>query len=220
MRHLRGDLMAELSELFLLKGTDRSLIDRIKNDIRCEIHDYSAGQIIYSRDCFRRSLGFLMAGNAIVRSSGAIMRRLLEGSAFGAAALFSDKEHYVTEIEAESACRVAFLDESLVIDIMQTDFRAVQNYIRFQSDRINFLNMLIDGYSAQSIDSKLAHFLISSEDGNEISLEFNMSKLSEALGIGRASLYRVLGAMEKDGILRRDGKQIRIIDIAALKKRL
>ena len=213
-----------LGETFLFEHVPGALLDRALGDPGCEVCRYEAESLIYSRSAFRRSLGFLVSGSALVRTPGGrgvILRRLEPGMSFGAAALFSSDAFYVTDITAETACTVLFLTQELISALMQENFQVARNYIGFLSGRIVFLNGLIDSYAAQSAEGKLARFLLLSlrgADGDEIPLQMSMSRLAESLGIGRASLYRALDRLEQEGLVRRQAHSIRVLDCAALEQ--
>ena len=85
------------------------------------------------------------------------------------------------------------------------------------SNKIDYLNKLISGYSAQSANAKLAHFLLQNADNDTVSIEYSMTLLSERIGIGRASLYRAIEEFEEAKIITRKGKNICISDIEKLK---
>lgn len=68
------------------------------------------------------------------------MNRLGAGQIFGAAALFGETDAYVTEIEALRATRLLFISQARMSDYIARYPVVAENYIRFLSDRIRFLN--------------------------------------------------------------------------------
>lgn len=83
-----------------------------------------------------------------------------------------------------------------------------------------YLNKKIDSLMADSAESKVAEFLLNNitNSNGKINMSLNFTKLSEFLNIGRASLYRVLGTFEKEGIIQKDGRRIYVKDVSRLKK--
>ena len=206
----------------IFKGVDENTLSLFLNDTRCERICVEKGNTIFSPSVYRKSVGIITAGSATVRKKHnngefVVMRRMGEGDIFGVAALFNQSEQYVTEIIADSDCKVTFFSEEMIAELLKNDTNFVTNYISVLSNRINFLNMLISGYSAQTACGKLSHFLIMNEQNSVVTVNYSMTKLSDRLGIGRASLYRALDDFEADGIIHRDGKNIYIKDMNTLK---
>ena len=196
----------------------------LKNALSCdetETVDYKRGETIYSSDCFRFSVGFIIRGGAKVLKSenGVIISKLSDNSLFGCAALFSGKDHFVNEIVATKDTRVFYIDKSVIVKLMQLDTTFPISYIRYLSDRILFLNKRIVNFTGGSAESRLANYLLSCfADYKTYELDRSMSQLAVSLDIGRASLYRAFDALESGEAVERDGKYIRLVDKEKLKE--
>jgi CRP-like cAMP-binding protein len=170
---------------------------------------FRRGDVIYSTTQFRRAVGVVTSGTVRVFRHGAVLNRLECGGVFGVAALYGEEEEYVTEVRAASACEVQFFSQELLDRWMREDFRLAENYIRFLSDRIRFLNRRIAAFTGGAADERLLAFLRGRADKDGVvTLSMSMTELSRALDIGRSSLYRSLELLEQDGTIRRQGKQI------------
>lgn len=195
----------------------------LKTALSCDetyVIDYKRGETIYSSDCFRYSVGFIIKGGAKVFKSenGVIISKLSENSVFGCAALFSGKDHFVNQIVATKDTRVFYIDKSVILKLMQSDPTFSVSYIRYLSDRILFLNKRIVNFTGGTAESRLANYLLSCfADYKTYELDRSMSQLAVSLDIGRASLYRAFDALEAGNAVERDGKYIRLIDKDALK---
>ena len=82
-----------------------------------------------------------------------------------------------------------------------------ENYIRYLSDRIAFLNSKIAGLSAGDSVHKLAQWLLEHASGGAAPLP-PMTRLANELNLGRASLYRAMDTLEVSGAIRREGKTV------------
>ncbi len=207
----------------IFQNVDKKILNSLINDGKFERQRFEKGDVIFSPSDYRRSIGILNDGEATVKKphnigDSVVLRRMGEGDIFGVAALFNSGDEYVTEIVADCNCIVTFLNEQTVIELLAADKSFVMNYISMLSGRINYLNMLIAGYTAQKAVSKLAHYLIVNAVNDRVSLEYSMSGLAERLGIGRASLYRAVEDFESAEIIKRDGKDIVITDPNKLKQ--
>ncbi len=203
----------------LFDGLPKGVYEDIKNDKRCRIECYAPGDVIYTADNFERSLGLIINGSAVVKShggSGVIVRRLEADDCFGAAALFSQRENYVSEITALKNCSVLFIPEDVIKAFMERYPRLSLNYIRFLTGRIEYLNTLVDAYSSSTVISKVSKFIYAHQLGSGVPFGFNLTELSKSLGIGRASLYRALDELENSGAIKKDGKNISVLDLDKL----
>lgn len=180
--------------------------------------EFSKGDGIYSCHDFQRALGVLLEGEAEVSRPCAdghrvVMNRLKAGGIFGAAALFGDCSDYVTEIRAATTCRVLFIPQDQMLELMKRDFRLAENYIRFLSGRVRFLNEKIASFTDGQTDDRLRRYLLqNSDESGRVALPRSMVELAQTLNMGRSSLYRSLDALEAAGLIRREGKKLFICD--------
>ena len=209
------DFFAMLQKSFLFAGKSADDIYRRTCNERCD--RFAKGSVIYSPASFSRALGIVLSGSVDVLrcESGRQVRlnRISSGESFGAAALYDDRdETYATTVVACEECVVLFIDGGRLSEMMKSDFILAENYIRFLSGRIRFLNRRVAGFTAGAVDRKLARYLLehAPKDG-VVSLPKNMTALSDALGVGRSSLYRSLDALCDAGVIERRGKEIVVL---------
>lgn len=157
----------------------------------------------------------ILSGTAVVINGNAVLRTITSGGVFGIVTLFSEKGAE-TEIMAKTNCRLLVLPEKAVEFLLKADSAASMNYIRFLTDRIHFLNSVIDRYTAGNIEDNLSAFLLnlSEQYGNTFSL--NITAAASQLNIGRASLYRAIDALNNKGAITKNGKEITITDKSLL----
>ncbi len=177
------------------------------------IATFRRGETIYSPTQFFHSLGVLLAGSATVEKRGGtntmLMSVLHTGELFGAATLFADADApYVVSIRAAASVRALLVEEAALLDMMRGDFRLAENYMRYLTGRIRFLNQRIEGFVRPSVEERLLLFLQNNAQDNVCKLPFGMTALAEALCVGRATLYRALDALEGEGRIRRDQRTI------------
>ncbi|MBO4367502.1 MAG: Crp/Fnr family transcriptional regulator [Clostridia bacterium] len=140
----------------------------------------------------------------------ASLNTLRPGSVFGAATLFGGNGG-VSVIRAVRNSLLIALDQKLMTDLVRQSKEFALNYVCFLSDRIRFLNRRIASFTAGSADRKLARYLLSLMDGSgRISLKMSMLRLSSALDMSRASLYRSFESLEEAGLIDRNGRDILI----------
>lgn len=211
-----------IASTFLFESMDEIVVERIVSDSRCVREQFSKGSRIFDETHFRRCLGILLAGEIRVDKltpDGKYMKMscLTPGECFGAAAMFSGRERYATVLTAEKNAEVLFVPEELIRWTMQRDFTITENYIRYLSDRIWFLNEKISSLTAGSAEQRLAVFLLEHCDKTGV-LNTSMTDLSQQLNIGRASLYRALETLEGQKLVCRGGKSLEILNPEGLRE--
>lgn len=213
-------LLSLLRQDPLFSTLTEAQLTALRDDPRCYKASYRSGDTVYTDNSFQRALGLVLIGTIDVHRLGSgapvLLQQLEEGALFGAAALFSCEEPYVTTLTAKTDAEIFFLPSEVCEELVLTYPSFALSYIRFLSDRIRFLNRRLAAFAAPAALQKLVQYLLRSE-GQPIP---NRVRLASALGIGRASLYRVLDDLEARGLIAKDGKNIRITDPEGLRRLL
>ena len=199
-----------VASTFLFQNVDEFTVERMIADDRCEIKQYDKGSVIFDEGHFIRSLGVILSGEVRVEKNTADGKRMKmsnmgPGGCFGAAAMFHERGRYLNVITAEKTTEILFLSEGLITWAMQRDPVITENYIRYLSDRIWFLNAKIAALTAGSAEQRVAVYLLEHDGASS-----SMTDLSSILNIGRASLYRALDDLEAQGLISRGNKVIQI----------
>ena len=212
-----------LKRAFLFQGVDEFTAEWIVRAPQCTLERYARGNVVFDETHFTRSLGILLSGRLRVDKSALggktmTISQLYPGDAFGAAAMFVDQEEYVSIVTAEQESEVLFIPEGVIRWAMRRDFNITENYVRYLSNRIRFLQGTISALTAGSAEQRMAAYLL--ERSEEGAITTAMTGLSQRLNIGRASLYRAVDALEAQRLISRDGKTIHILDRDGLINRL
>lgn len=169
------------------------------------------GETVYSPHHFRRSLALLLQGRIQVRRESLLVSTLGEGDLFGAAALFTGKEDYPTTLVALTHCRLLFISQEGVRQLIRRSGDFAEAYVTYLSGRIQFLSDRLNTVSAGGGEGKLAQYLLcAGGEAGEITL--SATQLCQRIGVGRATLYRAFETLEQAGAIRRQGKTIGITD--------
>jgi CRP-like cAMP-binding protein len=205
---------------FLFSGAGDESAEAALTDDRCVLLSVPAGTVLSEVCDYRRSLGLVLSGSVRVDKVSDreyLMTDLKKGGLFGAASLYDEpgETPLVTRLTARTDVRIVFFRGDLLRELMRADFLITENYIRFLTGRIKFLNDKIQRLIYTSADTALAHYLLEhAGDGGTISP--NLSALADELAIARASLYRSLRTLEENGCLKKSGRKITILDREAL----
>ena len=202
----------EYPHLFLLEGLSPEEKGRCQQMAAPQELSFAKGEIIYDADHVQRALAFVVEGHVRVTLGRVVMNDLFPGDVFGAAALFGAPEPYPSVITAVTPSRVVLLSQETVSCWMAAVPRVGENYVRFLSDRIRFLNRRLTTLTAGQADGRLWRHLLAHRDADGVvQIAGGMTALAERLDMGRSSLYRSLDALTDAGWIRREGKKIYIV---------
>ena len=212
-----------LSKSPLFKGLYNEEIINITNEYT-NTKIFEKNEIIISENNYTRALGIIVKGSATVRKhsgdAGILMSILKQGDIFGMATLFYEKENYLTEIRANEKTEIVFFLKNDIIKMFSEYPIINENYITILSEKIHFLNKKISTYTRADTIRKVAYFILQNADElkTEALLPYNITKVADALNVGRASVYRAFESLEENNVIIRNGKKIKILDIDALEK--
>lgn len=213
-----------ISNLFLFSGIDSEKVALLIKKINPEVSDYQRGEKIYTPTDFHEKVGFIISGKCAVRRPDTQDRHvtintLSSGDSFGILTIFNESECFPTEIFAVKNTTVLFIKKEDVLWLIRQNGDVAVNTIAFMSTKISFLNKKIATFSGSTVEAKVArHILSRYEACRSNELTFNCKHCSEAIGSGRASVYRALLSFEKEGLIKHENKKIFIIDPEGLER--
>ncbi len=187
----------------------------IKNNL-AKIAAFEKGEAVMTEENFTRCLIVILKGSAAVYKTGGDGRRtvinlLRRGDVFGMATLFYEQD-FPSEIIAEEPCRMAIFPKELVEEAFAASPEFAKAYVTLLSQKIHFLNSRIGTFAEGETSERLLRWLATVSGGKtEFCLPFSMSRAAEAIGVGRASLYRAMDALVEEGVLKRGGKSIVVL---------
>ena len=212
-----------VSKTELFRGLPPSVLTRILAVSDCTAAEYEKNEVVYDKTNFYRSLCIVLEGRLRVTKENAdkrpiVMSTLQRGAMFGAAALFKRQPEYETKITAIERSRVLFLPQRLVKRMIEREPDIAENYIRYLSERILFLNRKIYFLTAGTAEQRLAGFLLDNLAVGEFSeMPMTMHRLADALNMSRASLYRAFDELTASGAVSKQGKLVCINNAELLK---
>lgn len=212
-----------IAEHPIFQGAPPEAVTAYLKEDALSLQEFSPHQEIYSSQTGRLLIGFLCSGNAHVLAGHGggftLLNALKAGDMFGVANLFDEESPFPTRILSVSHTRVLFVEGDAFRQCVEQEPCVLRNYLSFQSRKIMYLNRKILTYTAGSAEKKLILFLLEQRNENRVILSSSMVELAEALGIGRASLYRAVDALIRDGLLCREGRGFLLPDPDGLERR-
>jgi len=203
-----GEIAKKLCSTELFKGI-KGLEEIIQSFPPTEI-TLSSGE----RYEIKNSLALFCKGKAdIVKESDsriAYMKTVKDTTLLGLATLFSKESEYISTLIAKTDTQLILFSEGFVEAVIKADADFSLRLVTLLCQKVRYLNRRIDFYTCQGAEEKVHEFLHRTADADDI-ITMSMSKMSETLGIARASLYRALTALEDKGCMVRNGKKIQLI---------
>lgn len=210
----------DLKSIKLFEGLTSKEKETICSQPECRTTHYYPGESIYSKDKFERAIGIVLEGDAVVYTNSGYVpfRHIGRNECFGIAMLFCKENTYVSKIVASGECTVLFIPEQVVLESIRKNQRFMENYLSLLSEKVRYLNTLVEIYSSPNITTRLAKYLLTHEKDLKLPASSSLTELSNTLSIGRASLYRSLDELESAGAIEKTGKKIVVSDMDVLSK--
>ncbi|MCE5235289.1 MAG: Crp/Fnr family transcriptional regulator [Clostridiaceae bacterium] len=197
----------------VFSGMDGAFFSRALQGARVKV--FRAGEVVMAAGEQMQALGVLVKGEADVfkrteaEGEGALLMSVLRPSeAFGAATMFLKNASAATEVRTRRGCKAILFPEPWLKTLMREDFSFAENYIAYLTARVHFLTGRLESIASPTAAEKLMNHLAQSAQDGVVRLPHGMRALAESLSISRASLYRVMDGLEREGRLRREGKNI------------
>ena len=201
---------------FLFCDVSENIVNRYITERSLCITEYSEGEIICSPNVEKSEIGIIIHGSARAHSGDStdhtLLRTLHAGDMFGIANLYADDEPFPSLIIAKESCFVLRIDGHAFKDLIEHEPTVLRKYLTLQSKKIVYLNRKIMTLTAGDAEKKLAVFLLEREDTMPNSPIRSMSDLANLLGMGRASLYRAIDSLIKNGLIEKESKYLKIRD--------
>ena len=201
--------LTNLKSTQIFKDCDISLLKEVLEEFSSVV-TYPKGETVFSEENYSPVLCLILKGEARVSKGETVISHLKEGEIFGGAFLYNPDFKFLNTVTAVTPLKVIMLAKDGVDKLIRLDNTVSFNYITYLSERVGFLNTKIEGYIKPSAEEKLLLFLRKNcdETDSKCEISVSMTELSRVLHISRASLYRVIEALEKQGKICRDGKKI------------
>lgn len=198
------------SKIFLFDGISEG--EKLKKIYECSpcLRLFKTGELICSPGEYTKGLQIIVSGKAIVtgefEENSTILRMLAKGDVFGAAALFcSESSEYISYIRAKGKTAVLLLGAEKIEQLITGNSKLAENYIKFLSGRIRFLNKRISVVTAGTAEQRLSCILLEMpRDSDGCLIVPAMTQLAASLNLGRASVYRALQTLESSGFIKRN----------------
>jgi len=212
-----------LKNLFPFLTLDEDKLSKICEYAGIEVKDYLQDEVIIDRSHGERALCFVVEGKCEVeRSRGASdtmpVKTLGPFDSFGIISVFSQRDSYPTSVVAKAKTSILLIPKDTLLKILADYPEVSLRIIEFLSSKVEYLNDTVSTFCQKSTEGRLARKLILMRSRLGDKIEISMTRLCSEIGIGRASLYRILVEFEKNGLIKTDKKTIIILNPKGLEE--
>lgn len=198
----------------LFAGMENAELAALLRHAGCSLCDCPPGGVPPSDGMLILISGRILIEKPTSDGRSILMREALPPEAVNAASALSHCES-MSRLTAPDGCKALHISGDALYDAISKGGAFAVNMTRFLVGRVIFLNKKITSLSGYTASSRLSLYLeenAKTENGVCIvTLPCSLTEFAEYLGVGRASLYRTLDAMEADGFISRKGRTIHIL---------
>lgn len=212
-----------------------------KYSIRMNERSLLKGEILVNEGDSCEGLYMVSEGNLALQKYAIdgdyVSLQLLEvGNCTGQEFFFGTRDRYTYSVEAVTNAEVIYVPKDVLISIMREDEQMKKNFLRLLSNMVNGLYTRIDILSQRNLSMKITHYLLyllskqdeeindlygdiqerSSEATPFVELPVSKEVTAKLLAMPRPSFSRELVRMEKEDLIKVNGRIIWLTDLEAL----
>ena len=208
-------LFHRLTPAAYMKLSEQNLGGAFRTELR------TGGQLEYPTED-RNYLGVVIAGElSELREPTFPNRTLGEASVIGVMDLFSRERGPRDVIVAKNRSRVVFFSAQQIRELFDAYPGMMMRYINFLTARTQELRWEYLMAATPSALDRIRNYCVAQLDAESgmVPLPQSISALAGRLHMSRSTLYRCLEQLERDGVLRRQGKDLEILSPQRLAER-
>ena len=137
------------------------------------------------------------------------------GEPIGEAAVFAG-EKFPAYAEALEESRILFFPRPAFVDLIQKNPSVALNMLAVLSKRLRKFAGLVEDLSLKEVPGRLGAYLLLLSEQKKGAIEFNLdvskNQLASLLGTIPETLSRILARMEKEELIKSEGKRITLLD--------
>ena len=128
--------------------------------------------------------------------------------------LFGRENRFPVTVTANCDVQILAIPVPEFLKMLQLNSQVLRNYLNNISTRAQFLSQKLHFLSFKTIREKIAHYLLKQAGDRLLSFELvnTQQQLADLFGVTRPALARVLGEMQRDGLIQIEKKTVKLMD--------
>ncbi|ASB51209.1 Crp/Fnr family transcriptional regulator [Alkalitalea saponilacus] len=195
--------------------------------VHYQVKKYDEGEVIAFSGDECKSLQIVIEGSVrgeMMDLNGKVLKieDIVPPRPLAIAFLFGNNNRYPVTVTANEPTVILLFPKQSVIDLMQKNAGFLTSFMNAVSNRAQFISGKLKFLSFQSLRGKIAHYLLELDrhEKGVVTLTKTQEELAELFGVARPSLSRALRELHNEGIIKAEGKNIKIIKRVVLKEYL
>jgi len=221
-------LLEDIKSCPVFSGMKEAQVLGLIDESSSRLRTYGKGDMIAQAGEEVHFLQILLSGSVkgeMIDFAGKVIKieDILPPRPLATAFLFGSQNRYPVNITAREDCQILAIPKEDVLRMMQKNKQVLKNFLDAVSSRSQFLSSKIRFLSFTTIKGKLAQYLLDlqlKQESKKLRLPHSQNQLSELFGVARPSIGRAISEMNRDGLIRAEGKQVTLLDLPALRKLL
>ncbi len=202
-----------LKKTLLFQGmTDAEIADALMT-LAAHEKSYAKGETILNAGSTTGCLGLVLEGSATIESNDSwgnrtILGHVEPGQVFAETFALLQHEPLLVDVTASEACRILFLQSSIIPDMQDRQEPWVLKYVLNLLTISAHKNLLLSGRSfhtsPKTIRGRVMAYLNSislQKNLREFDIPFDRQQLADYLNLDRSALSKELGRMQRDGLI-------------------
>ena len=208
-------------------GNER--VNKLFNGANFKIESFDKGEVVALQGDPCKHLYILLTGavrTEMTTENGGLMtiENIEAVRPLASAFLFAEENRFPVDVTAITPCRILMIPRDEVIKMFQTDGKFLENYIKFNSNKAQFLSNRLKVLNIKTIKGKLAYYIIEGLENIRVSqpnadsyhMDKNQTELAKFFGVTRPALARCISELESEGVIELQKKVVTIKNYKAL----
>lgn len=213
------DYIELLKNNSLFEGVEEKYLKQMLEREAVQLVSYCKNTIIAQENEHCQRLGLISEGEISVQKislNGEIIKiqSYKENENFGAALMYNELQQYPFTLIASANTKVLYISLAQIDFLLEISSAFSKNYIRFLSNRVRMFNRKIHILSHKHVRERLILFYAgeAKKAGSFVfEAKYSKTEISDMIGVARPSVSRELKNMQKENILKIEGRKVSII---------
>lgn len=212
-------LLDRFSKLEIFRKLKLSEIENLLERNLLIINEYEKNYLVKSRGELLNEVMILLHGEVkteMMELDGKIIQiEDMKGPTILAlGATFSKDSTLPVDIITTEKSLIAYIKKDIIFDLCMENKEFLKELIMHLGTKFNFISQKLWFITLNNLKSKILFYLNEKRKSNErvINLEYSIEQLSHLFGVTRPALSRAFSKLEEEGIIRKEGNIIHIIN--------
>lgn len=220
----------DLSQCPLCSVIPQERIHDFFSGINLKINEFSKGDTVARQGDTCKHLYILVKGTVktemVTESGGLLTVEVIKApKPLASAFLFAENNTFPVDVTATEDSTVLMINRDDIIELFRRDAKFMERYLKYNSNKTQFLSNKLQILTIKTIRGKLAHYLLEqlslchsvSPSVNTFVMDKNQTELAKYFGVSRPALARTFSELQQEKIISADRNRVTVLKIQALR---